>query len=169
MNSSKAEPLLAFSFSDFKGKLAQIPLGIWLFALIVFAGSLYLFPQGGFDWRNDIGPGARHWWPAPWDEGLILAPWGAMILSPLGGLPDRIATALTNGFSVIIIALVARRLGGPAWIAIPVLISPAGILALPKRSNRVACARRFTFLKWIRPAISDAQASSCNRRTHPQA
>ena len=126
MNSSKTEPSISFSYSDFKGKLAQLPLGIWLFALAVFVGSLYLFPQGGFDWRHDIGPGARHWWPAPWDEGLILAPWGATILSPLGGLPDRIATAFTNGLSVIIFALVARKLGGPAWIAIPVLISPAG-------------------------------------------
>lgn len=99
---------------------------IWIFAVIVVVGSWFLFPEGGFDWRNDIGPGARHWWPAPWDEGLILAPWGALMLSPLGGLPDRIATALTNGASVIIFALVARKFGGPDWIAIPVLISPPG-------------------------------------------
>ncbi len=55
-----------------------------------------------------------------------MAPWGAMLLSPLGGLPDRVATAITNGLSVIIFALVARKFGGPDWIAIPVLISPPG-------------------------------------------
>jgi hypothetical protein len=99
---------------------------IWIFAIAVLVGSWFLFPDGGFDWRNDIGPGARTWWPSPWDEGLILAPWGALLLSPLGGLPDRFATALTNGLSVILFALVARRFGGPDWIAIPVLISPPG-------------------------------------------
>jgi hypothetical protein len=99
---------------------------VWIFAVVVFVGSLFLFPEGGFDWRNDIGPGARNWWPSPWDEGLILAPWGAVLLSPLGGLPDRIATALTNSLSVILFALVARKFGGPDWIAIPVLISPPG-------------------------------------------
>jgi len=99
---------------------------IWFFAVAVLVGSWFLFPEGGFDWRNDIGPGVRHWWPAPWDEGLILAPWGALLLSPLGGLPDRIATAICNSLSVILFALVARRFGGPDWIAIPVLISPPG-------------------------------------------
>ena len=99
---------------------------VWIFAGVILVGSWFLFPDGGFDWRNDIGPGARHWWPAPWDHGLILAPWGATLLSPLGGLPDRIATALTNGMSVLVFALVARKLGGPDWIAIPVLISPPG-------------------------------------------
>jgi hypothetical protein len=99
---------------------------IWFFAVAVLVGSWFLFPEGGFDWRNDIGPGVRHWWPAPWDEGLILAPWGALLLSPLGGLPDRISTALTNSLSVIIFALISRKFGGPDWIAIPVLMSPPG-------------------------------------------
>jgi hypothetical protein len=99
---------------------------IWIFAVVVIMGTWILFPEGGFDWRNDIGAGARHWWPAPWEEGLVMAPWGAILLSPLGGVPDRVATALTNGLSVFVFALVARRFGGPDWIAIPVLISPPG-------------------------------------------
>jgi hypothetical protein len=92
----------------------------WIFAGVVLFGSWFLFPEGGFDWRNDIGPGTRHWWPAPWEHGLILAPWGAALLSPLWGLPHQIATALTNGMSVLVFALVARKLGGPDWIGIPV-------------------------------------------------
>jgi hypothetical protein len=97
-----------------------------LFALIVAVASWLWLPLGGRDWHNDIGPGARRWWPDPWTEGLPLAPWAALILSPLGGIPDRVATAFTNGLSVIILALVAKRFNGPDWIAIPILISPPG-------------------------------------------
>ncbi len=104
-----------FTVKKLKAKLPDLHPGVWLFAAAIFVGSFFIFPEGGFDWRNDIGPGIRHWWTNPWEEGLILAPWGAMILSPLGALPDRIATALTNGLSVIILALVARKLGGPDW------------------------------------------------------
>ena len=55
-----------------------------------------------------------------------MAPWGALLLSPIGGIPDRMATALTNGLAVIVFALLARKFGGPDWIAIPVLLSPPG-------------------------------------------
>jgi hypothetical protein len=95
-------------------------------ALAVAVGSWVLEPTGGFDWHNDIARAARNWWPAPWQEGLPLAPWAAMLLSPLGGLPDRLATAITNGASVIVLALVIGHYGGPAWLAIPLLISPFG-------------------------------------------
>lgn len=49
-----------------------------------------------------------------------------MLLSPLGGLPDRVASGLVNGASVIALALVARQLGGPAWVIVPILFSPIG-------------------------------------------
>lgn len=99
---------------------------VWAFALVVAVMSWVYLPEGGNDWRNDIGPSARQWWPAPWQEGLPLLPWAAMVLSPLGGLPDRLATALTNGASVIILALVVRYFGGHDWIAVVLLVTPSG-------------------------------------------
>lgn len=102
---------------------------VWSFALIVLVGSWILLPEGGFDWHNDIGPAARQWWPAPYNaglNGLPLAPWAALLLSPLGGLPDRAATAITNAITVLVVALVAKRFGGPDWIALPVLLTPSG-------------------------------------------
>lgn len=128
-------PFSPFSLDALKAKRFRIHPVVIIFAIIVAVGSWIQLPEGGFDWRNDIGPGARHWWPAPWEEGLILAPWGAMLLSPLGCLPDRLATALTNGLSVIIIALVARKFDGPDWIAIPILLSPPGYWLFKKRPD----------------------------------
>lgn len=103
------------------------PAYVWVAALIVFAGSLALLPQGGNDWREYFGPSARNWWPAPWEHGLPNPPWTALILSPLGFLPDRWVTALTNGFSVIVFAVAARKLGAPHWVAFLVLSTPFGI------------------------------------------
>lgn len=99
---------------------------VWAFAVLVAIASWVYLPEGGNDWHNDIGPAARNWWPAPWEEGLPLLPWAAMLLSPLGGLPDRIATAFTNSASVVILAMVMRSLGGKDWIAIFLLATPSG-------------------------------------------
>ena len=90
------------------------------------AASYAWLPAGGLDWRQDIGPAARHWFPTPWLEGLPLAPWAALVLSPLGALPDRLATAALNGASVVALALAIRGLGGRDWLAIPLLVSPFG-------------------------------------------
>ena len=109
-----------------KPRWLKLHPSVWVFAVAVALGSWLLLPSGGFDWRNYIGPAARHWWPSPWLEGLPLAPWAAMLLSPLGGLPDRLATTITNSASVVILALVIRQFGGPEWLAIPLLVSPFG-------------------------------------------
>lgn len=101
--------------------------GVWAFAALVFVGSLVLLHDGGKDWRNDISPAARAWWPAPWEEGLPLPPYAALLMSPLGGLPVRQATAITNTLAVIVLALVIRQFGGPWWGVIPVMVSPSGI------------------------------------------
>jgi hypothetical protein len=107
-------------------RLPALPLAVWGFALVAVIGSWLYLPNGGRDWSADIAPAARAWWPAPWLEGLPLLPWAALLLSPLGALPDRIATALLNGASVIALALVLKRLGGSPWLVFPLLISPMG-------------------------------------------
>ncbi len=104
----------------------RLPPLIWLFALLVAVGSWIWLPDGGHDWVAGGALAATHWWPTPWLYNFPLSPWGALLLSPLGGLPVRLETALNNGVTVIILAMVARQLGGPAWITLPILISPAG-------------------------------------------
>jgi hypothetical protein len=102
---------------------------VWVFALSVFAGSWVFLPGGGFDWHNDIGPSTRQWWPAPYESGvngLPLAPWAALLLSPLGGLPNHAATAITNAITVFVVALVVKRFGGRDWLALPILLTPSG-------------------------------------------
>lgn len=95
-------------------------------SVIVFVLSWFFLPEGGFDWRNDIGPAARSWWPNPWIHGFPQAPWAAALVSPLASAPDRLATALTNGFCMLVLAAVARRYRGPEWTAILVYLTPAG-------------------------------------------
>jgi hypothetical protein len=99
---------------------------IWALAAAVAVTSYVAWPQGGFDWRNDIGPAARRWWPAPWTEGLPLLPWAAVLLSPLGALPDRAATAVVNGASVVALAAAIRALGGREGMVVPLVVSPLG-------------------------------------------
>lgn len=105
------------------------PVWAWP-AVLAFAGlvaliSLLAMPDGGFDWRNDIGPATRNL-NAPWREGLPLPPWAAVYLAPLGALPDNVATAVLNGVGVLLLALVAVRFGGPPWAAVLALLTPAG-------------------------------------------
>jgi hypothetical protein len=120
------DPEAGTPFQPLRWRLPRLPIAVWLFALLVIVGSWFWLPTGGRDWREDIAPAARAWWPAPWLEGLPLLPWAAMLLSPLATLPDRMATALLNGASVIALALVLRHLGGSAWLVFPLLISPMG-------------------------------------------
>jgi hypothetical protein len=105
----------------------NLPFYIWLAASLVFLGSFVSLPHGGGDWQRDIGRAARHWWPTPWELGLPIPPWGALLLAPIALLPDRWATSLTNGLSVIVFALGARRLKAPHWIALLVLGTPFGL------------------------------------------
>ena len=122
-------PAQTVSGADFRPlawRLPRLPLAVWLFALLVIVGSWVYLPSGGRDWREDIAPAGRAWWPAPWAEGMPLLPWAALLVSPLAALPDRLATALLNGASVIALALVVRRLGGSPWLVFPLLISPLG-------------------------------------------
>jgi hypothetical protein len=95
------------------------------FAALVAMLSWFLLPDGGWDWRYAYAPAARTWW-APWTQGLPLVPWAAVALVPLAAMPDRLATTLVNGSSVIAISLVARRLGGKDWYAVPVMLTPFG-------------------------------------------
>lgn len=85
-------------------------------------------PNGGLDWREFFGIAARHWWPDPWAylQNFPYVPWTGLILSPLGGVPDRLATAIVNALAVVVFAWLAQRLGGPDWVAIIVLVSPPG-------------------------------------------
>ena len=107
--------------------LAALPRPLVLaFALIVAVGSYVWLPLGGLDWRSTIGPATRFWFTEPWAQGWPVAPWAPLLISPLGALPDRLATALLNGASVVALAVVIRRLGGRDWLAIPLLVSPLG-------------------------------------------
>ena len=107
-------------------RAAPSPL-VLVCALAVIGASYVWLPNGGLDWSHDIGPSVRAWFPAPWLKGLPLLPWAALLLSPLGALPDRVATALVNGASVIALAVTIRKMGGRDWMAIPLLVSPFGI------------------------------------------
>src|SRR5688572_497066 len=87
--------------------LAALPRPLVLaFALIVAVGSYVWLPIGGLDWRSTIGPATRVWFTEPWAQGWPVAPWAPLLISPLGGLPDRLATALLNGASVVALAVV---------------------------------------------------------------
>lgn len=101
--------------------------GVWAFAALVFVGSLVLLHDGGQDWRNVMAPAARAWWPAPWENAIPYPPYLGIILSPLGGLPSREATAINNAAAVLVVALVIRRFGGPWWGAAVVFLTPSGI------------------------------------------
>jgi hypothetical protein len=105
-------------------KAAPSP-SVLVFALVIAVVSWFWLPKGGMDWRDDIAPGARAW-RAPWAEGLPLIPWAAVALRPLAALPDRLATAVVNGASVVLLGLLTRRLGGKDWYAIPVMLTPLG-------------------------------------------
>jgi hypothetical protein len=95
-------------------------------ALAVGIGSWVLLPIGGFDWRHFFGPAGRDWHPAPWLHGVPYLPWAALGMAPLAWLPDRLASALVNGLSVVAMVAILRRHNAPAWLAAPLLLSPFG-------------------------------------------
>jgi hypothetical protein len=103
----------------------KINWSIIAFALIVFTASLWLLPEGGVDFRNDIRP-ATHNLNAPWLEGLPLPPYAAVLLWPVGIPAAQVGTALMNGVSVLAVAAVLRKYRAPEWTAFPILISPVG-------------------------------------------
>lgn len=99
---------------------------VWLFAAVVVVVSWVELPTGGGDWRWYFGPAARDALVDPSIRRVPNPPAISVLLWPLGLLSDRMATTVTNGLSVIVVASVTRRFGGPDWLAVPVLVSPPG-------------------------------------------
>jgi hypothetical protein len=95
------------------------------FAISFVVLSWQLLPNGGLDMRDDILP-SLHNWRAPWLEGTPLFPWAVLVLMPLRLFTPRAATALINGLSVLLTALVIRNLKGNPLFVIPIMVSPFG-------------------------------------------
>lgn len=146
-------PVVAADFRPVVWRLPSLPLAVWVFALAAMALSWYWSPDGGYDWLEDIGPAARAWWPAPWLEGFPLLPWAALLLSPLGALPDRLATALVNGANVILLALVLRRFGGSPWLVFPLLLSPLGYYLFRSGQTDVLLLSGLLFFNGLDPLL----------------
>jgi hypothetical protein len=87
--------------------------------------SWMVMPNGGIDMRDDILPSLWNW-RSPWEEGTPLFPWATLILMPLRFFSPRCATAIINGLSVILLALVIRRFDGNILSTIPIVLSPIG-------------------------------------------
>jgi hypothetical protein len=102
----------------------------WLVAALVFVASLVILPGGGTDWSTCFTEAATRWWDAPWKEGMSNPPYAALMLWPLGVLGSRLATAIVNSASVLLLARLARRWDGSEWAVLPVLLSPVGIYLL---------------------------------------
>jgi hypothetical protein len=98
---------------------------VMCFALFISFVSWYSLPEGGLDMRDDIIP-ALHNWKMPWKEGTPLFPWAVLMLMPLRLFSARLATALINGLSVILLALLVRRYQGNMLLVIPITLSPLG-------------------------------------------
>src|SRR5436305_1139331 len=103
---------------------------VWVFALVVAVLTWVRLPEGGNDWIRGAALAARDWWPAPWLHNFPLAPWGALLFSPVATAPDRLGTVIGNFLSVIVLAMVIRRFGGPDWIVVLVMLTPAGYFLL---------------------------------------
>jgi len=95
------------------------------FALAIGIVSWIVMPKGGLDMRDDILPSLWNW-RAPWEEGTPLFPWATLILMPLRFFSPRDATAIVNGVSVALIALLIKRFDGNVLFTIPVMLSPIG-------------------------------------------
>jgi hypothetical protein len=131
----------------------RLPWWAWVAATGIFLLSWVLLLDGGSDWVRDIGPAARAWWPAPWREGFPQLPWAAALLSPLGGLADRLATAITNAASLLVLAAVARRYRGPEWVAIPVLLTPPGYWLMANGQTEWLVLLGLTFYNGLDPIL----------------
>jgi hypothetical protein len=101
---------------------------VYVFAALVMLYSYIRLPMGGNDWRNYFAIVGQEWWPNPYEHvgSFPYPPWIGLLLSPLAALPNRVASVLTNGLSVLILANVAKRFGGASWLVIPVWLTPAG-------------------------------------------
>ncbi len=95
------------------------------FSLAIGMVSWMLLPNGGLDMRDDILPSLQNWL-APWEEGTPLFPWATFILMPLRLFTPQGATALINGLSTLLVALLIKRFGGNILFTIPVMLSPIG-------------------------------------------
>jgi len=95
------------------------------FSLSVGIISWMTMPKGGLDMRDDILPSLQNW-RAPWEEGTPLFPWATLILMPLRFFTSRMATAILNSLSVVLIALLIKRYDGNVLFTIPVMLSPFG-------------------------------------------
>jgi hypothetical protein len=125
---------------------------IWFFALLVGLGSYQWMSHGGSDWQNDIGPGIRHL-ETPWQEGLVLPPYMAVLLSPLGLVSDRLGTALLNTISVLLLALVIKKFNGSQWLTIPLLLSPPGYWLFKNGQTDIICLSGVLFGGWGVPLL----------------
>jgi hypothetical protein len=99
---------------------------VYLFAASIMVWSWFDLPLGGYDWRMAFAPSVRHWMVEPWASGSLILPWGNIFLTPLATMPDHIATVITNGLTVFVFVLVARRFNAPEWLALILLVSPMG-------------------------------------------
>jgi hypothetical protein len=99
------------------------------FSLAIGAISWFSLPNGGMDMRDDILP-SLHNWLAPWKEGTPLFPWATLVLMPLRLFNARGATAIINGVSILLLALVIKRFKGNVLFTIPIVISPFGAALL---------------------------------------
>src|SRR5258708_959405 len=79
---------------------------VWAFAVIVAVLTWVRLPNGGNDWVHGAALAARDWWPVPWTHSFPLAPWGALLFSPIATLPDRLGTVIGNFLSIIVLAMV---------------------------------------------------------------
>lgn len=95
------------------------------FSLAIGMVSWMLLPNGGLDMREDILPSLWNW-RYPWEEGMPLFPWAILVLMPLRILSPQGATALINGLSTLLVALLIKRFGGDILFTIPIMLSPIG-------------------------------------------
>lgn len=79
--------------------------------------------------RADILP-SLHNWRVPWEEGTPLFPWAMLVLMPLRLFSARLATAIINTLSVLLLALVVKRYEGDILVVLPILFSPIGYVLL---------------------------------------
>jgi len=103
---------------------SQIAMMI-IFAFLVGVISWFGMQSGGLDMRDDILPSLINWL-APWKEGTPLFPWAVIMLMPFRFFTPRMATAVMNAVSVILLSMIIRRYKGNMLLSIPLLFSPMG-------------------------------------------
>ena len=145
--SPKYQPILWRWLSWFK-----VHPVVWAFTAVVAVASWHYLPDGGSDWSN-IYVAIRQWWVAPSEHAWPVLPWAAILLSPLGGASGRIATTLTNSLSVLLLAKLIRRFGGPEWMVVFVLLTPPGFWELTLGQIDVLVLSGLLFFNGLDPLI----------------